>query len=161
MSWLVFIINLTWPKLACQEGSSRKALSFSGWPIVSMTLWGKMFPWCMCHSSEAKGSQYMCYSSEGKGMLTAGSWGIPNSHSAQQISHRRCIRKDTKVWLPQLRWQAAGKWAGGKLMYRVSWGLSFPGWGLVGFQAQGVVNFQNPDVSSGFTPTPMGISPWN
>lgn len=154
MTWLIFIINFTWPKLSRQEGSLHKELSFSGWPIVGMTALRGNASSMQCLSSEAQGSQYTCYSSEGKGMLTAGSQGKSRytTNLTQEI-----YRKVTKVWLPWLRWQETGNWAGNRFIYRISWGLSFSGWGLVGFPAQGLVNFQNPEVSSDFYPYTNGL----
>lgn len=38
-------------------------------------------------------------------------WGersrVPQSHTVQQTSHKRFTRKDTRGWLPLLRWEAA------------------------------------------------------
>lgn len=70
--------------------------------------------WCKCYGSEGKGIPNTCSDSlsgkknvsAGKGFLAVGSQGISQSHTAQQISHKSFIGKDTK---------------GRQALYRGSW----------------------------------------
>jgi hypothetical protein len=102
----------------CCKPCSSEGEGLSQWKQV-LLLWGERYP---------------------------GSW-EPN-HIVQQTSlHKRFIGKDTRGWLPLLRWEAAKNWPGDRFFFPADFSRRFPEQWLVGFQvvilgqAQGLVNF--------------------
>lgn len=81
---------------------SVTALKGKASPVEMLELWGKRFPqWRHCSIWEGKFPLWKCCSSEGEGserkdFLAVRSWGIPQSHAAQQASHRNLLGNEPK-----------------------------------------------------------------